>query len=253
MKLKIMTFNLRTSNAKSDGINSFENRKPYIKALITRHAPHLIGFQEVTDDMLAFLRGELSCAYEIIACGRNENCRGEGVTLAYRRDDFVAVKSETFWLSPTPNDPGSTYGGDQSSCPRITTYVKLKADGADTPFIFANTHFDHLGENARVLEAEQMSEFLKKDLCPVFLTGDFNDFPTSAAIRKLGETLTDLTSDVGATFHNFGAPDYTPVKIDYIFTNIKAPTYTSELISDGPFNGVYPSDHYPVLATIEYN
>ena len=253
MQLKIMTFNLRTSFAKGDGKNSFSERKPNILSVITQHAPDLIGFQEVTDEMLRFLRESLSSEYEIISCGREHDLHGEGVTVAYRRNGFTALRYETFWLSPTPEIFGSTYGGDQSSCPRVTTYVVLKADGVSEPFVFANTHFDHKGEIAKLRSAEQMTSFFEKCSYPIFFTGDFNSQPDDAPILRLKEILTDLTEDVGGTFHNFGAQGYEPIKIDYIFTSIQEPLFHSELVTGGISDGVYPSDHYPVVSTVEYN
>ena len=252
MQLKIMTFNLRTSRATGDGINWFPHRKPYILNVINKHAPHLIGFQEVDDCILSFLRESMLDTYEIVACGRDSTLRGECVAIAYRRDTFVCIKSETFWLSPTPDVIASSYGGDQSVCPRVTTWALLKANDIDEPFVFANTHFDHEGRMARLRSAEQMSAFFDGIKYPAFFTGDFNATPNQPTIKKLTEILTDLSADIGPTFHNYGKTDYTPVKIDYIFTTLTAPKYSTELITDGPFDGVFPSDHYPVVTTIEY-
>ena len=253
MKLKIMTFNLRTSVATCDGINCFENRKPHILNVINKHSPDLIGFQEVRDDMLDFIRRSLSDTYETVACGRDANLHGECTAIAYKRDAFVMIKCETFWLSPTPDVPASTYGGDQSKCPRVTTYAVLKANEAQKPFLFANTHFDHEGKNARLEAARQMTDFFAKSPYPIFFTGDFNDEPDSAPIKMLCESLTDLTTNVGRTFHNYGRCKEMPMKIDYVFTSVKDIEYSAELVSDGPFDGIYPSDHYPVLVTAEYN
>ncbi len=249
MKLKIMTFNIRISAA-DDGKNSFKYRKPLVLEVISQHAPHLIGFQEVTDESLAFLRENISKTYEIIACGREKTLRGESVALAYKRDSFVPLKSETFWLSHTPDVFGSTYGGDQSSCPRITTYAVLKPEDYAHPILFANTHFDHRGNDAKCLSAEQMRSFFEACKFPIFFTGDFNSLPDSRPIEILEGKLTNLTKAVGGTFHYYGRENYTPVQIDYIFTSEKCLPSTAEVIRLNT-DGVYPSDHYPVVATVE--
>lgn len=246
-----MTFNIRTSVA-NDGINSFEFRKPHIIGVITQHAPDLIGFQEVTDDMLVFLRDAIREEYEIIACGRNRDYRGECVAIAYKRKKFICISQETFWLSDEPNVPGSTFGGDQSRCPRVTTWARLKPDGYDGTIAFVNTHFDHEGENARLLAAKMMRDLFERINVPFFLTGDFNCYPDSAPIKLLSESLCDLTFGLEGTYHGYAKADFTPTKIDYIFTSIKAPIYTSLVVKYGPFDGVYPSDHYPVLSTVEF-
>ncbi len=250
MKLKIMTFNIRVSGA-DDGKCSFPYRKHLIKEVISQHAPHLIGFQEVTDEALAYLRSAISDAYEIIACGRERGLHGESVAIAYKRDAFVPIKSETFWLSPTPNIPASTYGEDQSSCPRIATYALLKPEDGQVPVIFMNTHFDHQGVKARLLEAKQMLALIKACDYPVFLSGDFNMRPDTAEERLLSSSLTDLTQASGGTFHFFGRENYTPVKIDYIFTSARVISSSCEVITTHTDDGIYPSDHYPVMVTVE--
>lgn len=252
MKLKIMTFNIRNSHA-NDGINSFKFRKPHILEVIRKYEPHIIGFQEVTDEIYDFFCDSIRDKYELIACGRDADLHGERSAIAYKKDDFAVIKSETFWLSPTPDVPASTYGADQSRWPRITTYALMKAYSCGAPFIVANTHFDHLGKEARLKSAKQMCAFFAGSKHPVFFTGDFNAEPSEPTIKTICRDFTDLTADIPPTFHNYGDREDARIKIDYVFSSVKDIKSTATLVSDGPFDGVYPSDHYPVLVTVDYN
>lgn len=254
MKIKVFTFNLRT-NAAVDGINMFPNRKGRILDTIRTYAPELIGFQEANNEMREWLRAELS-DYVVVGCGRNADYRGESVVLAYKKDAFEALWSECFWLSATPSVPGSTFGLDQSSCPRITTVACLKHRNADAPFVFCNTHLDHKGKTARLLGAVQLMQYLSEKPYKFVLTGDFNALPDTPEIQAItslpGLDVTDATRELGGTFHAFGKyDDAKKPKIDYIFTNMPCDVADSFIIPDEGIDGIYISDHHPVCAEVE--
>lgn len=249
MKIKVFTFNLRTNSA-VDGINVFPNRKGRILDTIRTYAPELIGFQEANNEMREWLREELT-DYVVVGCGRNADYRGESVVLAYKKDAFEALWTECFWLSMTPSIPGSTYGMDQSSCPRVTTVACLKHRDAASPVIFCNTHLDHKGKIARLLGSAQLMQYLSDKPYKFILTGDFNALPDTPEITAFTDAgITDATSELGGTFHAFGRRE-TKSKIDYIFTNLPCDKAESFIIPDEGVEGIYISDHHPVCATVE--
>ena len=255
MKIKVFTFNLRT-NAAVDGINMFPNRKGRILDTIRTYAPELIGFQEANNEMREWLRAELS-DYVVIGCGRNADYRGESVVLAYKKDAFEALWTECFWLSATPSVPGSTFGLDQSSCPRITTVACLKHRDADAPFVFCNTHLDHKGKTARLLGAVQLMQYLSEKPYKFVLTGDFNALPDSPEITMIRETrdalgIVDATQGIKGSFHGFKG-DVGEHKIDYIFTNLPTDPAESYAIPDDDTCGCYYSDHNALCAWVELN
>lgn len=253
MKLKVFTFNLRTDTP-VDGGNAFPYRRGRILETIRTYAPDLIGFQEAKDGMREWLREELS-DYVIVGCGREADFRGESVVLAYRKNVFEELWSRNFWLSMTPDVPGSRFGLDQSKCPRVTTAVCLKHKDCATPFVFCNTHLDHKGETARLLGSCQLVQFLSSQPYRFVLTGDFNALPESREIKVLTEVpgfpITDATSGLGGTFHGFGQRKDNKIKIDYIFTNLACNPDDSFIVPDEGVDGVYISDHHPVGAVVE--
>lgn len=263
-KLKIMSFNLRVE-ATIDGINHLNNRKAKILDVIANESPDLIGFQEARDGTRAWLRDTLS-DYVVVGCGRLADYKGESAPLAFRKDKFEMVSMETFWLSSTPNVPASRYAGsDQSDCARIATAVVLKPIEFDSLMLFVNTHTDHEGAISRTLASAQLLEYMSKKGLPCVLTGDFNAFPESTEIKMITSSpnfpMADATCEIDSTFHAFGQiltdQHYIDkfggksVKIDYVFTNMPTTPGESYAVEDKHEDGIYISDHQPVVAFVE--
>lgn len=256
-ELKVFTFNLRVE-ATVDGINHFQNRRGRILDTITSYSPDVIGFQEVNDNMRTWLGDALApLGYTVVGCGRMADMRGESTVVAFKRHDFELVSLENKWLSMTPDVPASTFGGDQSGCPRILTAAVLKPVGSD-PFLFLNTHLDHKGATARLLGAVEVIQYVSAKKLPCIITGDMNALPNTpeilafTAAKPNGKPMVDCTATLGGTFHAFGqrAPEKMS-KIDYIFTDLPCDVSRSFVLPDEPVDGVYISDHRPVCAYIE--
>ena len=251
--MKIMSFNLRYDEP-YDGINAFSNRIPRVLDTITKESPDIIGFQEVTDSMRKTMRDILT-EYVTVGCGRDITYHGEAMLIAYKKDLFELIEVKNIWLSETPNIPGTKYGFDHSGCPRMYTSILLKHNDIEKPFRFINTHLDHQGEKARVLEAEQLCSDIDKNEECFILTGDFNATPEAPEIQLITDRLkhrgcVDCTKDLGPTFHAFGKlPQDKHVKIDYIFTDGRCKN--AYRVQDIPVNGQYYSDHNAVCAEIE--
>ena len=251
--MKVMSFNLRYDNP-GDGINAFSNRIPRVLETIERENPDIIGFQEVLDSMRKTIREGLK-GYTTVGCGRDENYHGEAMFIAFKTDVFELIEVNSVWLSETPSVPGSRYGFDQSGCPRMYTSILLKHNHIEKPFRFINTHLDHEGAKARVLEAEQLCRDLGAYKEHFILTGDFNALPNTPEIKLITEKLSyrgcvDCTADLGPTFHNFGKRSLDKQeKIDYIFTD--GTCKNAHRVEDFPINGQYYSDHNAVVADIE--
>lgn len=254
MKLRVMTFNIRY-DTKNDGEYRFDNRKSGIKEFLDREKPDLIGFQEVLPHVRQWLSDNLD-DYVLLGMGRGKNYDDESNSIAYKRDSFDLVHFEQFWLSDTPNVPGSSFHLDQSPCPRICVTATLVDRKTAKVFKFANTHLDHVGEYARICGASMIVSKLCSDASvPFVLTGDFNARPNDAEIRliKNAPDVLELTEDIpddSFTFHDYGRikKDY---KIDYIFSNGTA-VPKSLIVHKDKMNGIYLSDHYPISVEVEF-
>lgn len=253
-KVRVMTFNLRIP-AKIDGINQFENREGRILSCIRQYSPDIIGFQEVNDLSRPFLKEALT-EYDTVGIGRTVNYTGEGCTIAFKKDLFELVSLDHFMLSSTPEVWGSRYeGSDQSKCPRVYVRVLLKHHDIEEPFYFYDVHTDHEGSLSRCLASMQLVQDIASHDKKFIITGDFNAQPDDKEIKMITASavrpVADITKDLGGTFHNFGRLE-TPVKIDYIFIDPAIGVTLCERVKDEPVDGLYVSDHNPVIANLEF-
>ena len=251
--IKVMTFNLRVDNT-GDGINSFTNRRERVIAMLEQQSPDVIGFQECTHLMRAYLEQHMP-AYTFVGCGRERNYQGESMAIAYRKDAFVLVGLENFWLSATPRIPGSVLGGDQSPCPRMATIAVLYSYALAKEICVCNTHLDHQGAVARQVEAGILCAILDAFKQPMILTGDMNAKPHKPEIAMIKAAMEargarDLTEGLGGTFHDFGRKDpdmYS--KIDYIFATGDC-NRCAIVEDDVQGQGLFYSDHFAIVAEL---
>jgi endonuclease/exonuclease/phosphatase family metal-dependent hydrolase len=122
-----------------------------------------------------------------------------------------------------------------------------------------NTHFDHIGEIARTESSKLIVNEIGKYTTdyPIILSGDFNYTSNSEGYIIITSKLFDAkviskSESVGGniTFNGFGKDIQPDNKIDFIFVNDKT-SVLNHIIDTTTFNGLYPSDHYPVIAEIK--
>ncbi len=257
MKLTVMTFNLRV-NTPIDGLNIWPNRSDRVIEAIKDADPDILGTQEGTLAMLNDLDKALP-GYSRIGRGRmdsGQNETDEYCAIYYKNDKFQVAEQGQFWLSETPETPGSISW--DSSYPRICTWGRLTSKQEPGKQLLANnTHYDHLGQHAREESSRLMLEHMAAKTAdtklPLILTGDFNVHPDNQALMMLQHNLQSaynvMDKPPGRTFHEYmGGYDGEP--IDYIFTsaNVKL---KSAYVDTKQRNHGYPSDHYAVIANIE--
>lgn len=254
-RFSAMSFNVRV-DVETDGEDAWEHRDGNVASTIRLHAPALVGCQEVLADQGEDLRAALP-EYEWIGLGRDGDAgSGEHVPVAYRPDRYALLESGSFWISETPEEPGST--GWDANLPRIATWVRLRDRLADSELVFLNAHLDHRGERSRERGADLLVDRLETiaDGSPTVVVGDLNCVPGSPPYERLASRFEDAreTSTYGhhgptGTFHDFdGRPGK---RIDYVFVDgIDVRQYAT--LTDR-WNGRYPSDHFPVLAELAFD
>ena len=248
----IATYNIRY-DGHTDLANDWVERKEPIAQFVLNNQIKIIGFQEVLHNQLLDLL-QLLPNYTYVGVGRDDGkTQGEYAPIIYDSTKFIAVQSGTFWLSSTPEKPSK---GWDAALNRICTYVLLQNKfNKELTWVF-NTHFDHVGVEARLHSAElildQIAELLQKQDAPVFLIGDFNLEPNTRGIEFIKETYRDLTcmrnpeSCAAPTFNGFTEDQNDDKRIDYIFGSEKIIPIKS-LIIETTFGLSFPSDHFPVL------
>ena len=256
--LKIATFNLRMDTP-SDGENAWFHRKDMVNDLIRFYGFDLFGTQEgFTHQLNDILR--LS-DYRFIGVGRDDGKdAGEHCAIFYRSDRFKVLDQGDFWLSEHPEKPGR--GWDGTCCNRICTWGKFEDLKNHKQFYFFNVHYEYEGDVARRESSNLMISRIKSiaDNQPVFLTGDFNAFPTEEPIRILNDSgfLNDsykITKEAPfgpvCTYHGYDSTIKTEERLDYIWVtdSIQIDKYG---VLTNTLYGHTPSDHFPVMVVAEF-
>lgn len=251
-----MTYNIRL-NTPADGENAWPERKDRVAGLIRFHAPDLLGVQEAMKIQLDDLEARLP-EYGWTGVGRDDGKEGgEYSAILYRKDRFEMIDGGTFWLSETPEAPGSK--GWDAALPRIATWARFRDRASGKTLLHVNTHFDHRGETARTESARLLSQRIPEmagDL-PIFLTGDMNSEPTTEAYSVLTGFLSDAYVLAGEakrygpefTFTGFAVSDRQGPRIDYILISEGISVDRYGVLTD-QYMGFYPSDHLPVVADV---
>jgi endonuclease/exonuclease/phosphatase family metal-dependent hydrolase len=252
-ELRVMTFNVRYP-AEGDGPNIWENRKDLLVDTIRSNRPDLIGTQELFHMQGEYIVEKLP-GYAWFGVSRRGNQQDEHMGIFYRKDRLKLIRSGNFWLSETPEKPGSMAWN--MSLPRMVTWGEFEDTTNGRRFSHYNTHFAHRRED---VDARNRSAKLIVDRLPagatVILTGDFNADAGSEAYNVLTGALTDARTAADThdgptgTFHGFsGKPG--AARIDWIlFRGALRPVAVQTLT--GNADGRYPSDHFPVLAIFEW-
>lgn len=257
LKLRVMTYNIRFDNPEDEKIGcGWSTRRGRVTALIRDTAPDVIGLQEVLAHQLDQIAHDID-GFAWFGVGRDDGRNaGEFAPIFYRKDRFTPLSSETFWLSETPDVPGSRSWG--ASHRRIVTKLSLQDRQSGIKFNVMNTHFDHISALAR----EQSALLLKQKVreagdVPTVIMGDFNCQPQDSPWRKLvyddGTMLRDVMENGphAPTYRDFVIqnPRHPHCVIDSVFLTRQWNLRGCKLVEtqDGR---TYPSDHVPVVAEV---
>lgn len=250
----VMTYNIK-NNYQKTGTDTWEVRKETMVDLLQHYHPDIFGVQEALFDQVDYLDSSLG-EYSFVGVGRDDAKKeGEYCAIFFNAEKFKVIKQSTFYLSQTPDK--ISLGWD-AACPRICTYALLQNKVTRKKLWILNTHFDHVGAQARLKSVELILERIAKinsEEHPLVLMGDLNLTPEEKPILTIAKKLSDglkiskkaFYGPVG-TFNSFSDQ---PIKkrIDYIFvSNTAVESYIH--IDDRLQNNRHISDHLPVLVQL---
>ncbi len=262
--VRAMTFNIRVDTI-WDGFNGWSSRRDMVCDVISDCRPDILGLQEAlkdqVDDVLEAVEG-----YEVIGVGRKDGrTRGEYNCILYRMDRFELIDSGTFWLSDKPDVPGSTTWGNFLA--RICTWGRFANKWTGRAFYVYNVHLDHFSQRSREKSVQLLARRLRArgHQDPFIVTGDFNAGEKNDVIRYLkGRAVNGLgkspvvmvdtfrilhprRENVGTRSGFAGVLDGS--KIDYILAGPYMRVLEADIVRRD-WAGRYPSDHFPVTATL---
>jgi endonuclease/exonuclease/phosphatase family metal-dependent hydrolase len=258
--IKVMTLNVRYDNPR-DSLNAWPNRASIVAGFIKNEKPDLLGMQEVLLNQYEYLDSVLA-NYSSVGVGRTDGAKGGEMNPVYfKKERFDMTRTKTFWLSETPEIPGSRAWG--SSLPRIVTWMELVDKNSHKHLFYFNTHFAHDSDSARIMSSRLLLEKVDSIASgfPFIITGDFNMLPTSkgyAILTGPAESVPLLRDSFDISERNPSGPMYTfngfsdkqgSGRIDYIFVRdgMKVMEHRTVIKKD---RKTYISDHWPVEAVI---
>jgi endonuclease/exonuclease/phosphatase family metal-dependent hydrolase len=262
--VKVMTYNIRL-DTESDGVNQWKNRTEKVYSLIRKYNPDLFGVQEALHNQMMDLKKNLS-DYDFIGVARDDGKeKGEYSAIFYKKSKYEVKTQNTFWLSETPNLAGSKSW--DAAITRVATFAVLKEKSSGKSFLVLNTHFDHIGKEARKNSVLVIKTYMKGFLAgmsvnentkelPIIITGDFNSEPTEEPYQLMIDgkdfELIDSRPDESkaGTFCSFTVNSIRCKTIDYIFHSTRWTTKKYKVITDND-GKYYPSDHLPVITTLK--
>ena len=231
-----------------------DRRQRGVVDLIKRHNPDVICLQEVTVKWFSLLRKEFSDTYafcgrdrfhgdkEIIEWKKERNC------VLYKKSKFTALYSHTYWYGDDIKHPCMT---EEAEYNRIFTVVGLKEKATGKVYEQISTHLEYTTAHCRELQAAVLVKYLQKQRKNILIAGDFNSPPEENAYHLVSEQLIDVGKTFGKegiTYHSYGREK--KERIDFVFRNDGIKTLAFDVVAD-EFEGLPPSDHYPVECIFE--
>lgn len=259
-EINLMSFNIRL-NVASDSLNAWPYRKDLAASQVLFHETHILGVQEALHGQMMDLQERLP-GFRYIGVGRDDGKeKGEYSAIFYDTTRLQMIKSGTFWLSQTPEVPGSKSW--DAAITRIVSWGKFKDRKTKKTFFVFNTHFDHIGKQARAESAKLILRKVKEfsENLPVIVMGDFNSKPDDLPIQTLTDPKnpdrlfdTKLLSETPhygptGTFTGFGAKETDDQPIDFIFVKKGIRVLKHAALSQS-WKGRFSSDHFPVWAKV---
>lgn len=252
-----MSYNIRYNNP-DDEAHAWPYRVDRVASTILFNNTDIVGVQEALKGQLDDLSAKLP-GYAWIGVGRDDGAEaGEYTAIFYKEDRFELLDNDTFWLSTTPEVPGSKDW--DAALTRIATWGHFEDTATGIPLYVFNTHFDHRGSEARTHSATLIAERATAIAgnTPLVVTGDFNFTPEAPGYTALTEKLADAFHTAEQPHHGPAATIYGGFevthkpgrRIDYIFTNDAVSVHQHATLSDN-WEGAFASDHLAVLATLQ--
>lgn len=253
--LKLMTFNFQTTKLVSWFPDWYflpttpEKMKKHEIAvsLIKEYKPTIIGFQEPhLYDMNKFCH-ELS-NYRWVGDtiqGKNE---GDINAIMYQKKRFKILQYGTFWLN---EDEQKYERGWDAQHIRSCTYAQFLDKEWDITFWVFNTHLGLTSlsrEKSSEVIAAKAKKFIGYNEFGIIM-GDLN----TTRLQNLNfsnewiDTYANASNTIGPTTTYIPRPN---AIIDYILINQNKPIDTAEIITFHKGN-LFPSDHFPLMVTLQ--
>lgn len=246
-KITVVSANVRCFAPGDLFKKSWFYRAPLLIQTLKSAAPDIIGFQEVTPVHKQYLDKALR-GFGSVMLYRDDSLIHESCPIYYSESKFDLIDKGGFWLSETPDVMSKGWG---AAFNRVCSYVILaqKTDGKQ--LVVFNTHLDNVSEEARIngikLVLQKIEQF---GGMPSIIMGDFNTGENTETYRAAVSLFNDAKyqtedTDSGATYQGYGQ-SLNDENLDYFMLSKTGIETLSYKVLRDTYDGVYPSDHFPI-------
>ena len=242
MLLLIGTFNILNTYM------NYEARRPYIVNTINVMNRDILGIQEV--NVKGNTELQILETYQIEYAILPEplikpltDFRIDGNALLIKHDIKILEKYSLLYESKQ----------------RIAQFLKLSKNGL--VFVVANTHLDHLTDEARLKQVKELIDFSQQFReFPMICTGDYNFIPGSQPYLLMIQEFRSAYAEINGkeaekTFptdlEGVSSNECQSMALDYIWIRGPISVNIAEVFSNCGEGTIWASDHFPVIAELE--
>ena len=230
-------------------------RKHALATVLREAQPDILGVQEARPEQVAFLEKTLP-DHQRVGVGRDDGRdAGEHCAIYFRRDRFEAIGSGTFWLQEPTDQPAGAGRWAKRTC----TWVRLRRRAGGRTLCVYNTHLPGrtaalVRGQSRLSAARIVLDHIKAGdpADAVVLVGDFNAGPDAQPRRVFAEI--GLRETAALAGKQAAPPTYQfyGVRMGSLDGILVGPGWRvgRYLVVDVKPDGVFPSDHFGVLADL---
>ncbi|MEX0624338.1 endonuclease/exonuclease/phosphatase family protein [Saccharospirillum sp.] len=257
--VRVASFNIHYTTPNQDDI-VWDERRDAVAQVLGEMQADIIAFQE----METFVGGHFNTDniqldwvlehYPEYSVGAYGDPSEFPITqpIIFRTERFILRDQGWFFYSETPNEIYSRTFND--SYPAFTTWVDLEHRDSGERLVVVNNHFDFgSGRNRRLsaaLVADRIAPWLEAGV-PTVVLGDFNAPSFWSPMGFLKKQGLDLVRPAGSTFHFNRGWNLIPAIDHILVTPALTPVGRLQRFDDA-YQGIYPSDHYPVLVELSW-
>ena len=235
--LRVMQWNIQNARG-SDGVCNPDR----IARAIVAQDPHVVSMNEVKS-----FAGECSWDFDMSQRLKSLLESKTGATW-YRKYVSIGSKAGNVLLSRYPLVSSST---TLLSYDRGVAQIGIVVNGR-TINLFS-THVDYYNAGWRTTQINQALSWIRNFSEPRIVMGDFNTAPGTSDYSLMASPYQDawVAAQNAGTASSFTGSGNTHggSRFDYVFySRVSALAIKNMTVPDTRINGVYPSDHYPVVA-----
>ncbi len=263
--IQVMSYNILYDSPKWGSDDAWSKREPLVAELLLRHAPDIVGLQEVLPSQLRDLSRALDGSHGYIGNAPGMAAHEEYPWLMnpgfFRLDRFRLCETGVLWLAEMDDHGAPRLGWPSYGCETLryhyAPWLKLLDRCFHRGLWVVNVHLPQQQE-ARVYSTQLVTQFVRRlpPSSPVIVLGDMNtsEGPAIEVLRAGGlanaRTVTQARPEgpVSTKVHS-PSQSLDGRVLDHLFVSDELRVHRFRTVEERVGHR-YPSDHLPIQASV---